>query len=233
MCSEENRRLECKSIYLKRRRDCNILCDVIPPSIDWQVKELCKLSPNLNKHAVCCTPSFEELHGYWCLAQCTKPCLLNWLRMFWVMLVNANWFRIWVFVRYGISSSTTQPNVGRGRKSLMEKKRGCRPPELWEWGFVTAGLWLQLVCCAWVSSQVVPNLRSHSEPIRREWRVDVLMRCWVSPRELWGFGNDREGRYSARSGTSQIDSEWLLSSGLWLGTTMSIVLFGVLSPRLT
>ena len=48
--------------------------------------------------------------------------------------------------------TTTYPNVGSG-KEIPEggkgesERRGCQLPELREWGFVTAGLWLQLVCC--------------------------------------------------------------------------------------
>ena len=44
-----------------------------------------------------------------------------------------------IFVRYGISSSTTQPNVGRGRKSLMGKKvasfRNSESGALSQWDF--------------------------------------------------------------------------------------------------
>ena len=36
----------------------------------------------------------------------------------------------------------------------------------------------------------------------------------VSLRELRGFRDDREGQYSACSGTSQVDSEEVLSGGL-------------------
>ena len=107
--------------------------------------------------------------------------------------------------------STTQPNAGSG-KDIPEggkgesERRGCWLPELREQGFVTAGLQLQLVCCAQVPSLVIPNLCSRSEPIRGEWRADALMRQHrVSPRELRRFGDDRGGRYSMRLGTSRID----------------------------
>ena len=73
----------------------------------------------------------------------------------------------------GFPPTTTQPNVGMGRKYLMgekreNKRRGCQLLELQERGFVTAGLRLQLVCCTRVLSLVAPNLHSRSEPIRGE-----------------------------------------------------------------
>ena len=115
--------------------------------------------------------------------------------------------------RQDFPPTTTQPNAGSG-KDIPEggkgesERRGCRLPELRERGYVTAGLQLQLVCYARVPSLVVLNLRSHSKPIRGEWRADAPMRRHrVSPRELRRFGDDRGGRYSTCLGTSQIDSE--------------------------
>ena len=95
------------------------------------------------------------------------------------------------------------------------------------------GLWLQLVCCAWVSSLGVLNLCSRSEPIRGKWRTNVLMwRQQFSPRELWEFGDDRVGWYSVRLGISWIDLEY--QAVVYDQRTMaSIVLFGVLSLKLT
>ena len=115
-------------------------------------------------------------------------------------------------------SSFSQPSVGRGRNSL---KRGCQLSELRKWGFVTVGLQLQLVCCAWVSSLGVLNLYSHLEPIRGEWRTSApTWQYWVSPRELQGFGDDRVNRYSAHLGMNHIDSEvmtkwWSMTRGRW------------------
>ena len=139
-----------------------------------------------------------------------KGCLDLSLRAVWTHdnVLHA----IQLTVRDKISYS---PSVGRGRDSL-KGKRGCWLLKLQEQGFVRVGLQLQLVCCTWVSSLGVPNLHGRSEPIRGKRRTDAPMRQhWVTLRELRGFGDDREGQYSAHSGTSQVDSEVLLSSGLW------------------
>ena len=103
--------------------------------------------------------------------------------------------------------------MGRGK----ERRRGCRLLELQEQGFVTVGLQLQLVCCAWVSSLGVLNLYSHLEPIREKWGTDAPTRWhWVSLGELQEFRDDRGGWYSACLGTSQIDSKVVTK---WWSTT--------------